>query len=416
MKFKDTYFYKVAYFLFYVPKGLYWRCRFYFQSRAEYLRCIWAALKVRRVKDKPFDIGLGPLPMINNVYHKQALVKYGYKTNTFVSTVYHITSEFDFNADKEFTNHQKYRRYFSTWFKYVVNNHKCVYIYFNGCVLGSDPFLSKKEIFLLKLARIKTVVMPYGADIQDFTKSRNLIFRNNMCLDYPKFHLQRKRIRENVDQWTTHADHIISGCDWVEYMYYWDTLMLAHFSIDTEKWKPSATQPERDPNAPLKIFHAPNHVNQKGTKHFVKAVEELKQEGLNIELMMVQRVPNSEIKRLIETADVVADQLVIGWYAMFSLEALSLEKPVLCYLNPDLLNMYIESGLVTKDEIPIINCNPFTVKDAIRNLYENRDKLKDIGKRSREFVLKHHSIEYIGSVFDKINRKIGIEPTGTPKN
>ena len=38
----------------------------------------------------------------------------------------------------------------------------------------------------------------------------------------------------NIDRWTTHSDHVISGCDWVDYMHHWDTLMSAHFSIDIE--------------------------------------------------------------------------------------------------------------------------------------------------------------------------------------
>ena len=40
-----------------------------------------------------FDIGLGPIPMINNVYHKRALEAFGYKVETFVSKLFFITDK-----------------------------------------------------------------------------------------------------------------------------------------------------------------------------------------------------------------------------------------------------------------------------------------------------------------------------------
>ena len=50
---------------------------------------------ISRVFPKKYDIGLGPIPMINNVYHKRALELYGYKTETFVAELYYVTDQFD---------------------------------------------------------------------------------------------------------------------------------------------------------------------------------------------------------------------------------------------------------------------------------------------------------------------------------
>lgn len=409
--YKRNYVYKVLFLVYHLTRTAILQTRRYFYIKLTLLKMILAARKAAKLKDRPYDVGLGPIPLISHIYHKQALAKYGYKTNTFVNQVYFITNEFDFNSETSFTEYQKKREYYLTWFRYVVNNHKCVYIYFNGCVLGPSADFRKYEAWLYKLAKVKVVVMPYGGDIQDFARTKNLLFKNAMSKDYPKFHLQRKMIRSNVEMWTTHADHIISGCDWVEYMYHWDTLTLAHFSIDTERWKPSTDRVDKlaDPGRPFKIFHAPNHRNVKGSKHFIRAVEELKQEGLNVELVILQKVPNDQVRKVIEEVDVVADQLIVGWYAMFALEAMCLEKPVLCYLNPDIEKLYIEEGLVQPGEIPIVKCDPFTVKETIRDLYNNRSKLREIGIRSRQFAIKHHSTDYIGSVFDKINKTIGLK-------
>lgn len=383
-----------------------YRCVIFFFNTVIFIPIIGACI-VSRFKKKKFDIGLGPEPMINNVYHKMALQRKGYSCQTFVSAVYFITDQFDVRGDKfRFVHFIYYYLFFLSIMRY-----RCIYIYFNGGPLGFTKYW-RIEPLLYKLANVKTVIMPYGGDVQDLTRTSNLCFRNFMAKDYKSHRLRRQIIDKKIDLWTKHADCVISGCDWVEYMYYWDTLMLAHFSIDTELWKPDPAI--KSNNSTLRILHAPNHTAIKGTQFFVKAINELKEEGYDIELVFAQKVPNDKIRELMQSVDVVADQLVIGWYAMFALEAMSLEKPVLCYIREDFETLYIQEGLIEPGELPIINTNSLNVKETIRSLVTEKEKLQSIGKRSREYVIKHHSIESIGNVFDKINSDIGIK--GSVKN
>ena len=185
--------------------------------------------------------------------------------------------------------------------------------------------------------------------------------------------------------------------------------MLGHFSIDTDSVKPGGVKPGSGKK--IIVLHAPNHKNIKGSQFFINAVEELKAEGYPIEIRLLEKLPNEELKKAILEADIVADQLIIGWYAMYALESMAMGKPVLCYLRNDLYDLYAVSGLVQRDEIPLINCTPFDVKEKIKELVQNRGKIAEIGKKSREYVIKHHSLEYVGGVFDKINKSIGIVPS-----
>jgi glycosyltransferase involved in cell wall biosynthesis len=252
--------------------------------------------------------------------------------------------------------------------------------------------------------------MPFGGDVQDLRRTRNLLFRHAMAVDYPHHRNRQDVIRAKVGSWTRHASHVISGCDWVEYMHYWDTLMLGHFSIDTGRWRPAtAGEPRR--GRPLRVLHAPNHRAIKGTRYFVEAVRRLREEGVAIELTIMERVPNSEIRKAIAEADVIADQLIVGWYAMFALEAMAMGKPVICYLREDLLDLYESAGLVEKGEVPIISCRPAEVTDTLRRLATaDPDALDERGARGIAFVEKHHSTEAVGRVFDRINRSLGITP------
>jgi glycosyltransferase involved in cell wall biosynthesis len=382
-----------------------------------------------RLIKKSIDVGLGPEPFISYIYHKKAFELYGYTAQTFVSDVFFITEKFDVRGDKIFFSNnpllKKPLKYLSNICLLVLSllRYKCIYIFFTGGPLGLmasgrfASFLWRIEPFLYKLANVKVVVMPYGGDVQDMSRSPNLLFKNAMARDYPEHRFRRRRIASKIDLWTRYANHVIGGCDWVFYLYHWDTLMLAHFSIDVDIWKPADKDSDRfhhTGNTKLRILHAPNHRTIKGTQYFIDAVNELIEDGLNIELVLLEGVPNDEIKRVMTSVDVVADQLIVGWYAMFALEAMAMGKPVLCFLDDDLKELYTVTGFVAADEIPIINCSPLTVKEVIRDLALNRDKLFEIGKQSREYVMKHHSTQAVGKVFDKINRSIGLRPSSRP--
>ena len=361
-----------------------------------------------RYSSRKIDVGLGPEPLISNVYHKKALIQRGYSAETFVSEVYFITDEFDINLSRWRSNLLTAVMIPFYLFLRCLFRYKSLFIHFHGGPLWTTIILDRFEPHFYRMAKIRVVVMPYGSDVQVLTRSKNLYFKHTVSIDYPNFRLYRRRVSKSVDRWTRYADWVIAGCEWVDYMYHWDTLMLAHFSIDLERWTPTKQGAEIGRAEKLRILHAPNHVAIKGTKALVDAVETLKREGFGIELVLMRGVPNSEIQKAIESVDLVADQFVIGWYAMFAMEAMAMEKPVLCYLREDLIDLYVKAGLVRREEIPIINTNLLEIKEKIRWVYSHREELIKIGERGREFVKNHHSTERIGEVFRNILTSFGL--------
>lgn len=362
---------------------------------------------IARFSKKPIDIGLGPLPLINNIYHKKVFIDCGYSAETFVNQIWHITSDFDVRSDLHplakipFIGKRINTLRFIIWslFRY-----KCMVIYFNGGPLGvaSTVFLWRLEPLILFLANVKTIVLGYGGDVQAMSRSPNLWFKDAMSKDYPLHCHYHTRIKDKIDLWTKYGTHVVGGCEWVDYMHHWDTLMISHFSIDTADWV------NEDADAPLKndtfkIFHAPNHRTIKGTAHVIEAVEELCKEGMPVELVMMEKRPNHEVRAMIKSCDLIIDQLIVGWYAMFAIEAMALQKPVICYQRQDLQDLYKVAGLLEKEEeIPLINATPLTIKETIRDLYEDRKNLHKRGLAGREYVIRHHSLEAIASVFGKI--------------
>jgi len=361
---------------------------------------------VSRVSRRPIDVGLGPLPTINSQYHKQCLERFGYRCETFVYYTWYFTDAFDVNIGRYCP------RAFGPYIAYIfcLFRYKCLYTYFTGGPLGFTTLLARCEPFLFRLAGIKTVLMPFGADVHVLTRTKNRLMVDAYSKDYPGLRHSHARTENMMDVWTHGADHIIAGCDWIDFMYYWDTLMLSHFAINLDDFVLARPEEKLDkPGGPLRLIHAPNHANLKGTYQIMKIVNELNAEGLPIELSVVQGVRHAEIPGLIQAADIVVDQLVLGWYAMFALEGMASAKPVICYIRQDLLEFYTDANLLEVDELPIVKSSLQTLKKTLRDLASmQRSELHELGLRSRAFVEKHHSLNSIGSVFNTINQSLGI--------
>jgi hypothetical protein len=200
----------------------------------------------------------------------------------------------------------------------------------------------------------------------------------------------------------------MSGVDWVDYMPRWDSLNAGHFAIDTAEWTPAPEPAERDPARPIVIFHAPNHRELKGSRFLIEACEELVAEGEPIELRLVERVPNTEIRRQLAEADIVADQFIVGWYALFAIEAMAMAKPTLCFLRDDLHELYTLYSF--GGECPLINTPALEIKEVLRPLIHDAERRREVGLAGRRYVENHHSLEAVGAMLDDVYRRLWPEP------
>jgi hypothetical protein len=348
---------------------------------------------------RKMDVGIGPEPLINNVNHCHAMNKFGWKAETFVTHTYFITQNFNFSSARWGIPlvAASYIMFVRSIFRY-----KILYFYFNGGALAWTPHRSIEGL-LYRVSGIRTVVMPYGGDVHNLTYSKNLIFKHAMMLDYPKFQTEtRAKIIRQVDYWTRWADHVVGGCDWVDYMWHWDTLVSAHFSAETASLVPR----KRTNTQTIRILHAPNHRNIKGTSFVIAAVEKLKAEGYQAELVLAEKKSNDEILSLIHASDIVVDQLIIGWYGMFGVEAMACARPVVCHIRDDLEDLFKFAGVTSPDGPPVVKANHKDLYEKIKLLCDSEKLRLELGDRGRKYVEAWHSTEAIGKTFNRINEKL----------
>jgi glycosyltransferase involved in cell wall biosynthesis len=145
------------------------------------------------------------------------------------------------------------------------------------------------------------------------------------------------------------------------------------------------------------IMHAPTDRASKGTSIILGALDRLIKEGFNIKILLVENVTHKELKEKYKECDIFIDQILSGWYGTAAIEAMATGRPVVCFLREEYYQ-YIDYG----DEIPIINADPESIYVELKNVLQKKEKLIDIGFRSRLFVEKIHDIDLI------INKLISI--------
>jgi len=159
--------------------------------------------------------------------------------------------------------------------------------------------------------------------------------------------------------------------------------MMPYGNVDLDDWSP--VEFKKKDNS-LIILHAPTNRIIKGTKYLIEAVSKLKKEGYPVKLKLLEDVKHDQMKEFCQDADIVIDQLLVGWYGGFAVETMALGKPVICYLNEDLF--YV---VPWAEDIPIVNANLATLYDKLKWLIENPQERERLGKLDRKFVEKYHN-------------------------
>jgi len=142
-----------------------------------------------------------------------------------------------------------------------------------------------------------------------------------------------------------------------------------------------------DESKPLLIVHSPSNRAVKGTSIIEHSIDDLKKEGYNVKLLIVEGVKHSHAIELYKQADIAIDQLLIGWYGMFAVECMALGKPVCCFIRDDLIDR------IPKETIQDVTTNNLT--DSLRELIVDRNLRQKLGVNGRHYVEKRHDSKII---------------------
>lgn len=346
----------------------------------------------------------GATPIINYSYWSKAMRRAGYESTTFTDGFY---SAINNRKDWDILIQEKYGQrtplfikrifaFFESIFKYDI-----FFLSFDGFFLGLTSYWWM-ESFLLKLAGKKTVLMPYGSDSYVYRRIRSLDTIHALLLSYPVAAKKQAIIEKRVDYWTDRADVLCPGVMGPDGFGRWDILVPSFINIDLLQWQASQKQNFFDGHTgTVFIAHAPNHRGFKGTEFVIEAINQLRAEGLKVELILLEKKPNEEVRKILSEVDILVEQLLATGYALNAIEGMASGVPVISNLEDNsLLRPFRRWSYLS--ECPIVSASPETITSVLRDLV-TRPKLRyQLGKAGREYVEKYHGLDSAQHMFGAV--------------
>lgn len=164
--------------------------------------------------------------------------------------------------------------------------------------------------------------------------------------------------------------------------YVGDDAITVPRAIDLDSWPDVGVAADPPPEGPL-ICHAPSRRGLKGTDALLAALDRLKAESVPFRLDLIENVTNDQTRERLMRADVVVDQLRIGWYGVLAVEAMALGKPVVAYLRDDL-------AAQAPPGLPVVSASPDTVADRLRDLLTDGALRHRLAAEGRAFCQAYH--------------------------
>jgi glycosyltransferase involved in cell wall biosynthesis len=251
--------------------------------------------------------------------------------------------------------------------------------------------LELMDLRLLK-RKGKSIVMTYQGDDArqgDFLRAHYAIHAADEAGYYTaeSDRLKRSRI-QTVERY---ADAVFSVNPDLLHVLPSSTRFMPYAHLDVVAITPSSVTDHALP----RVLHAPSHRGVKGTRFILDAVNRLKAEGVRFEFVLVDGLPHAEAMRLYAGADLLVDQLLVGWYGGLAVELMALGKPVVAYIRDEDLH-FIPPAM--RAELPVVNATPDSITRVLRELLTvRRHELSELGRRSRRYVEAWHDPARIAS-------------------
>ena len=333
----------------------------------------------------------------------------GVEARSLVFTTYYITDAFDYNLSRLSAVPVVGRLLPLAVFVWACVMMDRLHFFCDRGILPSKKLLTFdfRELSIYRLLGIDVFCWTYGADVRSQAATRAL-GSPNACTDCDapgRYCIcDGNAAADNMRRLSALTRAVFSMGDMIEYtpgsrndLFFWP------IDLETDggrRYQP--TFPGSTGHDNVRIAHAPNHRMFKGTRHLEQAVQDLRTEGVPVELVLVEKVPNTQALELYRSADVIFDQCLIGYHGYFALEGLALGKPVMCFIRKP------GDYLLHPEECPIINTSVATLKEDIRRLVVDRATLNVIGRQGRGYIEKHFSVSAFSKRLGDAYQRLGI--------
>lgn len=148
----------------------------------------------------------------------------------------------------------------------------------------------------------------------------------------------------------------------------------------------------------LFIIHAPTDRACKGSRYIFDAINSLKKSHNHLfDFVSVENIPHKTALNLYQKADIVIDQLLVGWYGAFAIEVMSMGKPTICKITEENLP-FIPKQMAHDVKNAFIKADPSNIKDVLLKCIEDREFLRQKSEAALEYARTWHYPKYVASI------------------
>ena len=365
-----------------------------------------AAIIARAVQNKKRKPRLvwGSTPIINYSLWSNAMVKAGYRSETFTNKYFsniNKREDWDRILSEEYPlvwwPFKPFIAFITALFKYDV-----FFISFNGFFISAKP-LRYLQAQLLKLAGKKIVALPYGSDSYVYRNIRSTSTIHGLMMSYPDAAKSQAQISQDVEYWVKHSHAVIPAFMGPDGFGRWDVLIPNTLMLDLQLW--IASKKNNSANGyegEVVIVHAPNHRGFKGTEFIIEAVTKIKESGLKVRLILLENIQNEEVRRIFkEEADILIDQIIFTGHGLNAVEGMASGLTTICNLDDDNIVLPFRRWSYF-DECPLVSATPENLVNVLQELITQPALRTKLGKAGRKYVEKYHGEDSANYLFTNI--------------
>lgn len=271
----------------------------------------------------------------------------------------------------------------------------CSLVHYHGDLILPRNYHHLVEGRLFHSRGIPMLISFGGGDARIVSEARAM----NPYFYRPLDEARDEDIRRFLRSISRYVRYVATDCEMLTYTErYFEKSFIFRQPVDIDQF--SYREPEE--NRPPVVLHVPTYVDVKGTEYLVAAVERLKRQNLSFDFRMMRQLTQSDFYRELQNCDIYVDELRCGSHGMTAVEAMAAGKVTVTYIRDDLVGRY-------PSELPLVNANPESIYQMLRELILDASLRRDIAARSRLYAEKYHSSDVVADDMISAYREIGLK-------
>lgn len=267
------------------------------------------------------------------------------------------------------------------------------------------PSLLELELYILKKLKKKIIFnIGHGSEARPPYIDGSYLSQDGKLPSIGSIIKMTKRIRKRIKIIEKYADAIIA---FPYTSHFLEKKFVNRFNIglhpliveELEKISNEVRRQSRNPDK-VRILHAPSHPVSKGTYKIREIINNMKRKGYKIEYVEITGKNNKEVLKEIINSDFVIDQIYSDSpLSRFGAEAGFFGKPAVV-AGYGLKNL---NRIIPKENLPVsVICHPDELEKIIEKLIVDSEYRKEIGQKTRDFLLNNWSADKIAEKYEKL--------------